>query len=699
MPPKSKARKDRKASGEAAKQQAAEEEKQQQDEKSSSRADDESEAEDAEGFEDAEGGDEEAAASSKGADESKATGEDGQPSDTPAKVEDKATEKPAVEDQPELKQDEPVEAAANGSDAAQTDEAQGESAGQTSAPVEVESTPAQPSEESAAPATSEEAATSVAQSQPPPPPPRPAPIDTKKAEDVSAPATAIEDAPRKRSQSSLWDRLRSPAEKAAAQQQAESSISPGPTTLSPTASSSGQASPSEQRRPSYRALSSSSILNSLTSAANYAATSAASRGFAIPERLGGAAAMPSLSPNERRSNTRLPRHQVDEAQLMEDQMRFAEARHTLSTSSDREVLRQLGKDLESAYRSKLAEVTSLRVDLEDVSSSVEDIQDENGHLREQMAQLSEEIARREEDLEGFQRLTVAHQERERELWRQEGVEERERLEWKEREAVRGLAEERAINAQLRLALFAQIRDGATPGSGAGSAGSRLSVLPGPSPGGAIFESSSDAGDDSPDLRQQQRLSRGEGGSSGGEESTRIQEDILFNLSQAHTANGGGDREGGDGASTPTRSSLSSNAAAAARHSSLLSDVVPLDQLRLLLSLDEDDNERDIGGGGGDGANGTSDSLLAPPPSHLTRSASPGQAPTTMSTLSPHLQTAKRVADYQLSQALQLENLSLRSQLRDAAKRYDEKDAEVATLREKVAGMEEAIAGLLEGGGA
>lgn len=703
------ARKDRKASAEAEKQRKENDEEKAK----TSGAESEEDGEDGDGFEDAEGGDDE------GSQQTAVRGY----KEAAAKVDESegALEKPEdVGKTTEVPENEVGGAAMPTQAEAASDETTAASTTLDAPSGEIEEAGVQHEDENrsqtpsasnkaleAEPAQTETLAetSSASIGQPPPPPPRPAPIDTKAADE--------DDAPRKRSQSSLWDRLRSPADKAAD----ASSTNVNPTMMSPTASSSGQASPQEQRRPSYRNLSSTSIFNSLTSAANYAATSAASRGFAIPERLGGAAAMASLSPSNSTADRakRLPRHAVDEGKLMEDQMRFAEARHVLSTSADREVLRSLGKELESGWREKLAEVTQLRVELEDVSSSVEDIQDENGHLREQMAQLSEEIARREEDLEGFQRLTVAHQERERELWKQEGVEERERLEWKEREAVRGLAEERAINAQLRLALFAQLRDGIAAGAGqaGGQGGNRLSLFPaGPIFDQASSSASSEAGDMSPELKQQQqqqRLSRQM--ESNGEESTSIQEDVLFNLNLPHASRSASNgNEGGDGASTPTRSSVSASSAAAARSSSLLSDVVPLDQLRLLLSLEEDEADEGQGQGAAEGlpsqqdGSSTTSSLLAPPPSNLTRtpsstSSSSSSQPTTLSSLSPHLQSAKRVADYQLSQALQLENLSLRSQLRDANKRAVERESEVAGMREKMQGMEEAIAGLLEGGGA
>ncbi|CAO1634384.1 unnamed protein product [Sympodiomycopsis kandeliae] len=509
------------------------------------------------------------------------------------------------------------------------------------------------------------------QSQPPPPPPR------------------------KQSQSSLWDRLKTPAERAAAggsitDSSASSTHTTAETSSSKRSSTAPLPGPPLPRRPSQAA---SSFLNSLTSAANYAATSAASRGFQLPERLGGgAAAAASLSPStvERK---RLPHLEVDEAKMMEDQMRFAEARHLLATSKDLQVIRKLGQELEQGWREKLAELTESYVKMEDLTSSVSDIEDENIHLRQQIASLSEQIAYREEDFESFQRLTVAHQEREKELWKEEGREEKEQLEWKEREAVRVLAEERAINAQLRIVLLRALKDGeeglrnGSSSNGAFGKGSRLSLVPGSSDSSdygdpkrrtmAVFDESSER------LRESERDEQSDSGvnhrdsqisQSNGQEhsmqreedvSTRaVQEDILFNLNLPHTTTGTGNTN-----QNPTPSMLSSTSITA----SLFSDVVPLDQLKLLLKLD------------------------APPTSTATQSGSEGGNDQAIAEklLETYLLLEKSKNDTELNQALQLENLSLRSKMKDEEKRSKELEEEVTILKRKVVGMEEAISNLLD----
>lgn len=605
---------------------------------------------------------------------------------------------------------------------------------------------------------------------PPPAPPRPAAQGMAKAATVDstttkAPTVDTTDT-RKRSQSSLWDRLRSPGERAAA---AAANIPETPTSAPGTAATANTPSTAASRRPSSKPAS-SGIFNSLTSAANFAATSAASRGFTLPERLGGGPAVAASlapAPTERK---RLPRHEIDESKMMEDQMRFAEARHLLSTSKDSEVIRGLGKDLEMGWREKLAEVTELHVKLEDLAASVSDVQDENEQLRVQLASLSEQIALREEDFEGFQRLTVAHQARERELWQQEGSEERERLEWKEREAVRILAEERAINAQLRLVLLGSLKEQSQNGNGpTGLTGqSRLSLLdatgfdPSATPqrdsrrntttSSALFDNLSDSGASSPT----QELSRSNAGPGAGNEAggaaaageDRIQDDVLFNLNLPHAANNNGTSSGS--------ASLSAGTAASNRPiSSLVTDVVPLDQLRLLLRLDGSATEQELssvlphagGGGGGGNSSGSSGSgpqsnaagleeawsprtatnsaqamgAHSPTASLDARSGSAEQATsggeangsrssrssssmmmmmTTMGgaplpKLESHLLSAKSVADFQLSQSLQLENLSLRSRLKDEQKSNTKLQQEVKMLKEKIQGMEEAVSGLLE----
>lgn len=573
-----------------------------------------------------------------------------------------------------------------------------------------------------------------AQVSPPSPPSPPLPLSQRLKTELidKTPPTSAE--LRKRSQSSLWNRLRMPAERAVASSASLSSPSKGGAAADP------QAPPQPPpRRPSFKP-SPTSLFSSITSAANFAANSAASRGFGLPERLGGGAAVAASLAPPPAERKRLPRHEVDEAKMMEDQMRFAEARHLLSTSKDAETIRTLGKDLEAGWRDKLAEVTELHVKLEDLAASVSDVQDENEQLRVQLASLSEQIALREEDFEGFQRLTVAHQQRERELWQQESVEEKERLEWREREAVRILAEERAINAQLRLVLLDSLKDQLGASSSARDGGSltgltgqrRWSILP---PGGGdgtvtppgrqegssrdttLFDNVTEC--EGPSSTQE--LSRGlqrqsnngtEGGTNDGEE--YIQDDVLFNLNLPHAASNDGPHPSTTTVGHPI--------------TSLVTDVVPLDQLRLLLRLDGSASEQQL-------------SAILPnvATGHVTsshngvirssRNDSVGYQSTRPSTSSPvstdqssidngstaiagtsplivdpcvplnqlhsHLLASKSIADFQLSQSLQLENLSLRSRLKDEQKSNAALQQDVNMLRDKVQGMEEAVSGLLE----
>ncbi|CAO1635344.1 unnamed protein product [Jaminaea pallidilutea] len=607
--------------------------------------------------------------------------------------------------------------------------------------VETIVTPPEATESAGAtPATESTGATPATgtQQRPPPPPPRPN-VDTSQT--GPAAASSSSDASRARSQSSLWDRLRSPAEKATQSSGAGSLLSPDTDSGSPSvprqpsATSTADGNTPSSRRPSYMPAS-SGFFSSLTSAANFAATSAASRGFALPERLGGGSASAAAAGSAERK--RLPRHQVDEAKMMEDQMRFAEARHVLATSKDPENIRKLGKDLEEGWREKLREVTELHLSLEDLAASVSDIQDENEHLRAQMAQLSEQIALREEDFEGFQRLTVAHQQREKELWKAEGTEERERLEWKEREAVRILAEERAINAQLRLVLMSTLKDGGASGLISGgsmvarsrdsgneaeqpsdqtpNSSRRNTMMSGSS--GALFDNSYDSEQSSPS----QELSRpgaavGSGGGAAGEEGESIQDDVLFNLNLPHAQNQGGSQggpsqgaRGGGGGSDRIRPT-----------SSLFSDVMPLDQLKLLLRIDDGPADGSDGRGNIDAvlpsidaqrhngkANGAikgnrsgspssqaMDRTLSSSAASSTSSSAANYQPSSSTSLESHLVAAKGIADYQLSQTLQLENLSLRSRLKDEQRQKGELESEVKVLKDKVAGMEEALGALLE----
>ncbi|PWN21007.1 hypothetical protein BCV69DRAFT_298800 [Microstroma glucosiphilum] len=636
----------------------------------------ESEDSDAEGFEDAEGG----------------AGEEREDAEEPAGEE--TAEAPSEEPGPSAQ-----ESGATGSlpavETLTVDPTQAEGAEQSASPL---------------PEADEASATTPLTARPPPPPPRP----------VAAASPSTPTA-RKNSTPSLWDRLKTPQERAA-----EAALkSPSP----PPAASSTVTAPQLQQRQ----LSSGSLLNSLTSAANYAASSAASRGFNLPERLGGgAAAAASLAqgPLERK---RLPRYEVDEGKMMEDQMRFAEARHLLATSTQLEQVRSLGKDLEGGWREKLAEVTELHLKLEDLTASVSDIQDENEQLRTQLASLSEQIALREEDFEAFQRLTIAHQEREKELWVVESQEEKERLEWKEREAVRILAEERAINAQLRLVLLGSLNGAATEegGGGASSNASSSGLVrdsglieknsshdsAGSSRRSAVFDVADGDGEE---------LERGgprDRDPSGGEEGA-IQDDVLFNLNLPHTASGGRTTPGaggGAGGSAETGMGTANRSAVA----SLFSDVVPLDQLRLILKMppaeEEEAAQRILSEAPPSGAAGmtpsaSQSSLREQENSTLTTSSSNGalglglglglgssnSSKATHALSHPSVQqtltSQKSLADYQLSQALQLENLSIRSQLRDANRRAGLAEEEVKGLKEKVRGMEEAVSGLLEGGG-
>lgn len=544
--------------------------------------------------------------------------------------------------------------------------------------------PATPKASHAAPSVPKiETANTGTAAVPPPPPPRPS---------MSA------DSPLKASQSSLWDRLKSPSDKSTAKQPG-STVPTSPTTQLPPSSAA-------PRRGSYAP----SLMNTLTSAANYAATSAASRGFQLPERLGGGqAAAASLSSTIPGGERRLPRHDVDDEKMMEDQMRFAEARHVLATSQSLEEVRSLGKELEDGWREKLAEVTELHVKFEDLTNNVSDIKDENQHLRLQMATLSEEIARREEDLEGFQRLTSAWQEKEKILWEQEVREERERLEWKEREAVRILAEERAINAQLRLVLLGSMhgQEGGLAGALAASSGGsghqqgllskmqRASMssnsTQSTSRRSAVFDSydsepsSQSGGVDSPPLER-----HGMDNSSGGGEDGSIQDDVLFNLNLPHTSSSNG------GAISPpstghTTASSSTAPTSAGIYSALLSDVVPLDQLKLLLKFNPEEDTDAIR------------SVLGDVSSQYTTQAQQGSDSDSTTggggtTLEQHLLTLKGLSDYQLSQALQLENSSLRIRLRDDEKDKKDLEDECRLLKDKLRGMEEAIGGLLEGGG-
>lgn len=63
---------------------------------------------------------------------------------------------------------------------------------------------------------------------------------------------------------------------------------------------------------------------------------------------------PTPDGREERERVRLPRREVNEDQLAEDIMRFAEARHILRTENNAEKLRELGLRLEQAWREKVS---------------------------------------------------------------------------------------------------------------------------------------------------------------------------------------------------------------------------------------------------------------------------------------------------------------------------------------------------------
>ncbi|CAD6885853.1 unnamed protein product [Tilletia controversa] len=155
--------------------------------------------------------------------------------------------------------------------------------------------------------------------------------------------------------------------------------------------------------------------------------------------------------------SRLPRREIDEDQLAEDIMRFADARHVLRTENSPEELRQLGLRLEEAWREKLAELNALRAKLEAAQDTVSDLEDENVNLRTQLGLLSEQVAARESDLEDFQRLTIGQVEAQRSLWEEEGREERENLEFSLAQAKRSTLEQKSINAQLRLVILGTLQ--------------------------------------------------------------------------------------------------------------------------------------------------------------------------------------------------------------------------------------------------
>ncbi|KAE8260204.1 hypothetical protein A4X13_0g489 [Tilletia indica] len=155
--------------------------------------------------------------------------------------------------------------------------------------------------------------------------------------------------------------------------------------------------------------------------------------------------------------SRLPRRDLDEDQLAEDIMRFADARHVLRTENSPDELRQLGLRLEEAWREKLAELNALRAKLEAAQDTVSDLEDENGNLRTQLGLLSEQVAARESDLEDFQRLTIGQIEAQRSLWEEEGREERENLQFSLAQAKRNTLEQKSINAQLRLVILGTLQ--------------------------------------------------------------------------------------------------------------------------------------------------------------------------------------------------------------------------------------------------
>lgn len=192
---------------------------------------------------------------------------------------------------------------------------------------------------------------------------------------------------------------------------------------------------------------------------------------------------------QERERVRLPRREVDEDQLAEEMMRFAEARHILRTENSTEILRGLGLSLEQAWREKvscvvrlcvfflelflfltlsfsflfcflylvvvqLSEGQSLRSQLEETQDVLGDLEDENEHLRDQLGLLSEQIASREEGFEDYQRFTASQYKKERQLWENEVQEEKENALASVARLRRLLAQERAMSAQLRLVIHA-----------------------------------------------------------------------------------------------------------------------------------------------------------------------------------------------------------------------------------------------------
>ncbi|KDN39848.1 hypothetical protein K437DRAFT_264455 [Tilletiaria anomala UBC 951] len=306
---------------------------------------------------------------------------------------------------------------------------------------------------------------------------------------------------------------------------AQSSASPSSSTakrslwgmLSPRGSSQGVGtsptwSPSADFRPKLAA----SLSNSLSSFT--AGLSAVRRGSVAP------------ASSER---VRLPRREVDEAQLAEDVMRFADARHVLRTVTDGNRLRDLGIRLEEGWREKLAEAQSLRARLEEAQDTLEDLEDENEHLRTQLGTLSEQIAAREDAFEQLQRSTIEHQTREKSLWREEAREERENVLFQVAEAQRQLAEERAVTAQLRIVLQSaksgriDVLDSIDTGDGTSAPAEiqdKPSVDARQSPeSGAV-------------LRRQSQSSESKLDQDCGEKvGDEIQNDVLFNLSHSPTS--------------------------------------------------------------------------------------------------------------------------------------------------------------------
>ena len=119
----------------------------------------------------------------------------------------------------------------------------------------------------------------------------------------------------------FWNMLRTSTDAGSAQ---NSSTSPAPTS-----------SPSTDFRPKLA----NSLSNSLSSFA---------AGLSAP---GWAVRRDSNDPPAERK--RLPRRHIDEAQLAEDVMRFADARHVLRTENDAGKLRELGIRLEEGWRKKV----------------------------------------------------------------------------------------------------------------------------------------------------------------------------------------------------------------------------------------------------------------------------------------------------------------------------------------------------------